>query len=376
MTRRESDHKNDASRQASDAGSAGAPSDLTLRLLAALEIGSDATSSQRTQAQAEQAVEEEILDAYSRAVIGVVERVGSAVVNIRARLPARARTQGGFVPYEAVGGGSGVIIAPDGYVLTNSHVVHGGKDIEASLADGRTLPAQLVGEDPATDLAVIRVLAEGLPSAELGDSSRLRPGQLVIAIGNPFGFQASVTTGVVSALGRSLRSQTGRLIENVIQTDAALNPGNSGGPLVDSLGRVVGINTAIIAGAQGICFAIPINTARWVAGLLIKDGRVRRSYLGISGQNRPLSARLVRHYHLGTDVGVEVIGVGKDSPAARAGIRTGDTIVALDGNAMRGVDDLHRYLARTLVGTTVEVGALRGTDLLQFRAQVIDAPQS
>jgi len=318
--------------------------------------------------------EQEMLDAYSRAVIQVVDKVGPAVVNIRVRMSMPARTQRGVVPFEAVGGGSGVIIAPDGYVLTNSHVVHVGKDIECSLADGRTLPAQLIGEDPATDLAVIRVLAEGLPSARLGDSSRLRPGQLVIAIGNPFGFQASVTTGVVSALGRSLRSQSGRLIENVIQTDAALNPGNSGGPLVDSLGRVVGINTAIIARAQGICFAIPVNTARWVAGLLIKEGRVRRAYLGISGQNRPLPPRLVWQLRLRTNVGVEVLGVSEGSPADQAGLHVGDIIVALDGNAMRGVDDLHRYLARTTSGTTVEVGAVRGAELIHLKAQVVDSP--
>ena len=349
----------------------GAREELVLRL-----IGITGESSDAAPAVESQRAEAELLDAYSRSVVGAVERVGPAVVNIRVKLPGQVRTQQGMMPYEAVGGGSGVIIAPDGYVLTNSHVVHGTRDIEATLADGRFLPAQLVGEDPATDLAVIRLLAEGLPSAELGDSSRLRAGQLVVAIGNPFGFQASVTAGVVSALGRSLRSQTGRLVENIIQTDAALNPGNSGGPLVDSQGHVVGINTAIVARAQGICFAIPINTARWVAGLLIKEGRVRRSYLGIAGQNRPLPPRLVRQHRLGTDVGVEVLSVSPGSPAARAGLRVGDVISSLDGVSMRGIDDLHRYLARTPVGTRVVAGALRGEDLLQFEVQVSDAPTS
>src|SRR5262245_5696712 len=221
---------------------------------------------------------EAVLDAYSQAVVAVAEKVGPAVVNIAVSRRATAQTPRGPRQVEANGAGSGVIIAPDGYILTNSHVAHGATRLEVTLADGRTLPAELVGEDPATDLAVIRVAAAGLPVAAFGDSARLRVGQVVIAIGNPLGFQATVTAGVVSALGRSLRGQTGRPIENIIQTDAALNPGNSGGPLLDARGRVIGINTAVIQGAQGICFAVPANTARWVAGQLITSGRVRRAY--------------------------------------------------------------------------------------------------
>ena len=221
---------------------------------------------------------EAVLDAYSAAVVAVADRVGPSVVNIAIEKDVTAQGPGGQRVYTVPGGGSGVVIAPDGYILSNSHVVHDAKNLEVTLADGRTLPARVIGDDPATDLAVIQTTAGGLPAARLGDSDSLKPGQLVIAIGNPLGFQATVTAGVVSALGRSLRSSSGRLIENVIQTDAALNPGNSGGPLVDSRGRVVGINTAIIQGAQGICFAVPVNTARWVAGLLINEGRVRRAY--------------------------------------------------------------------------------------------------
>jgi S1-C subfamily serine protease len=302
---------------------------------------------------------EALLDAYSAAVVAVAERVGPAVVNIHSVRRGRARTPRGLVPFEAPGSGSGVIIAPDGYVLTNSHVVHDAATLEVSLADGRTFPAQPVGDDPATDLAVIRVAAGGLPAAELGDSDGLRVGQLVIAIGNPYGFQASVTAGVVSAIGRSLPSQSGRPIEGMIQTDAALNPGNSGGPLVDSRGRVVGINTAIIQGAQGLCFAIPVNTARWVAGLLINEGRVRRAYLGITGETRPFHVRIAREHGLTKTSGVGVIQVAPDGPAARAGIQERDVIVSLDGVSIASVEDLQRFLGRTPIGSSVRIGVLR-----------------
>jgi len=303
--------------------------------------------------------DDEALDAYSRTVVGVVDKVGPAVVKISALHRGVARTPRGPVPFEAPGAGSGVIIAPDGYVLTNSHVVHEATQLEVTLADGRSLPARLVGEDPATDLAVIRIDATGLPAATLGDSDRLRVGQLVVAIGNPLGFQATVTAGVVSALGRSLRGQSGRLIENVIQTDAALNPGNSGGLLVDSRGRVVGINTAIIQGAQGICFAVPVNTARWVAGLLIRDGRVQRSFLGISGETRPLNPRIAREHGLPNSTGVGVVQVLAGSPAERAGLRVGDVIVSFDGVPVRTIDDVHRLLTGVAIGSTARLGILR-----------------
>ncbi len=312
--------------------------------------------------------EGEALDAYSRAVVAVVETVGPAVVNIAGVHRGTAQTPRGPLPFERSGSGSGVIIAPDGYTLTNSHVVHQATRLTATLADGRTLPAHLVGDDPATDLAVIRLDAAGLPAAPLGDSDRLRVGQLVIAIGNPLGFQATVTAGVVSALGRSLRSQSGRLIENVIQTDAALNPGNSGGPLVDSRGRVVGINTAIIQGAQGICFAVPANTARWVAGLLIKDGKVRRAFLGISAEPRPLHPRVAREHGLAAPFGVGVVQVSAGSPADLAGLRPGDVIVALDGAPVTTVDDVHRFLSRAPIGAVTHLTVLRGGDRLDLAA--------
>jgi S1-C subfamily serine protease len=296
--------------------------------------------------------DEELLDAYSRAVISVVEKVGPTVVNIGVQKRDRRGQMG-------EGAGSGVIIAPDGFVLTNNHVVEGAGGIEVSLTDGNTHPAQIVGTDPATDLAVIRVLANGLPAAALGDSDRLRPGQLVIAIGNPLGFQSTVSTGVISALGRALRSPSGRLIENVIQADVALNPGNSGGPLVDSRGQVIGINSAMIYMAQGISFAIPINTAKWVAGELFTRGKVRRAYLGLAGQVRPISRRVQRYFELSQESVVEVVSVEANGPAHRAGLREGDQIVALNGEPVSDVDDVHRLLAGREAGTRVKLIVIR-----------------
>jgi S1-C subfamily serine protease len=290
----------------------------------------------------------ELLDAYSQAVTNVVSRVGPAVVNVHMR--RRSRTRPGAAPHEAEGTASGVIIAPDGYIVTNSHVVEGASNIGVSLPDGTEFTAEMVGKDPATDLALLRIPGSGLPSAHLGDSDKLRVGQLVIAIGNPLGFQSTVTTGVVSALGRSLRSRSGRLIENIIQTDAALNPGNSGGPLVDSHGLVAGINTAIIQFAQGICFAIPVNTLRWVVNLLIREGKVVRGYLGIAGQTVPLPVKVARYFNLQYESAVQVMGVSPNSPAIQAGLLQGDIILSLNQQQVSGVDDIHRLLTRDIIG--------------------------
>ena len=300
-----------------------------------------------------------LLDAYSRAVITAVEKVSPSVVNVEVH-QAVGRGRSG----ERRGGGSGFVFTPDGLILTNSHVVHNATRIEVTLADGRRVPAHTVGDDAATDLAVIRIDAGGLQAVELGDSQQLRPGQMAIAIGNPYGFQSTVTAGVISALGRSLRSYAGRLIEDVIQTDAALNPGNSGGPLVDSLGKVIGVNTATILPAQGICFAIGINTAKFVASRLLRDGRIRRSYIGVSAQTAPIHRRVVRFYGLARETGVVVVGVEERSPARTAGLREGDVIVALDEKPVAGVDDLHRLLTDTQVGARCVVTVLRHTERL------------
>jgi S1-C subfamily serine protease len=320
------------------------------------------------------AISSEPLDAYSRAVVGVVEKVGPAVVKITAVHRHTARTPVGPRTFETPGAGSGVIIAPDGYVLTNSHVVHQATRLEATLADGRILPARLIGDDPTSDLAVIQVGGTGLPHASLGDSDRLRVGQLVVAIGNPLGFQATVTAGVVSALGRSLPGQGGRLIEDLIQTDAALNPGNSGGPLVDASGRVVGINTAVIQGAQGICFAVPSNTARWIAGLLIRDGRVHRAFLGVSAEARPLPRHIAREHGLGEAPGIGILQVVPGSPAERAGVRVGDVLVSIEGTRVTSVAELQRLLSRAEVGTTMTVDVVRGGQRIPLLVALSAAP--
>jgi S1-C subfamily serine protease len=302
--------------------------------------------------------EEDLLDAYSRAVIGAAETVSPAVVNIETRHNVPGR--------EAGGSGSGFIFTPDGFILTNSHVVHGAGRIDVTQPDGRRCRADLVGDDPDTDLAVIRIDAPNLAPVVLGDSSRIRPGQLVIAIGNPFGFQCTVTSGVVSALGRSLRAQSGRMIDNVIQTDAALNPGNSGGPLVTSRGEVIGVNTAAIRGAQGICFATAINTAKFVAARLIKDGFIRRGHIGVVGQDVALPRRLVRFHNLSVDSGVRVEEVVSGSPAAVAGVLRGDIIVAFSGRPIAGIDPLHRSLTETQVGVRCELTLIRGVEKIQL----------
>ncbi|MEO6797052.1 MAG: trypsin-like peptidase domain-containing protein [Candidatus Dormibacter sp.] len=288
----------------------------------------------------------QLLDAYSQAVISVVDTVGPAVVGVS-------------------GVGTGLVITPDGYALTNSHVVTAVKAYELTLRDGTSLRAELIGKDPHTDLAVLRAPATGLPHARLGDSSQLRVGQLVVAIGHPFGFQSTVTAGVVSAVGRTMRAQSGRTIENMIQTDAALNPGNSGGPLVDSRGQVVGINTAIIASAQGICFAVPSNTAQRVVSLLLRDGRVIRSYLGITGVPWPIHRRVTRYYHLEQEAGVRVANLDPNGPAQRAGVLKEDVLVGLAGHAMKSLDDLQHFLTDWPVGIPAEAQLLRGTDLVK-----------
>ena len=297
----------------------------------------------------------ELLDAYSRTVIGAVERVGPAVVKVEVRGAAGARSRRA----DLGGSGSGFLFTPDGLILTNSHVVAGGSEISVSMTDGRVLGADVVGDDPHTDLAVLRVTAPELTAAPLGDSSTLRPGQVVIAIGNPFGFQHTVTTGVVSALGRSLRARTVRLMENLIQTDAALNPGNSGGPLVTSRGDVVGVNTAVILGGQGIAFAVPINTATWVISCLLKDGRVRRSYLGVAGQDVAIPRRLVREHNLPRERGMTLTAVTPKSPADQAGLKAGDLLIDFGGTPIGGADDLIRLLTDATIGAATPVRVLR-----------------
>ena len=311
-----------------------------------------------------------LLDAYSLAVTRVAEEVSPSVVKVEVAGETRPRRRSGG------GSGSGFVVTDDGFILTNSHVVHSAASIEVHLLDGRKARATLVGDDPDTDLAVVRVGLSGLKPARLGDSGRLKVGQLVVAIGNPLGFQCTVTAGVVSALGRSLRSISGRLIEGVLQTDAALNPGNSGGPLVASSGVVVGLATAVILGAQGICFAIPSNTVEYVAGRLIKDGRIRRSQIGVRGQDVPLVARLSRFHEIKAAKAVLVVEVMKSSPAARAGIREGDFLFGFAGETVSGIDDLHRLLTEERIGRPAEVELLRGTERISIPIVPEEKPEA
>jgi S1-C subfamily serine protease len=304
-----------------------------------------------------------LLDDYSRTIVSAVDRVTPSVVNIE----SRANGSRG-------GSGSGFIIAPDGFILTNSHVVHGAREIVVNLSDGRESRAQLVGDDPDTDLAVIRIDAAQLSHVRLADSETLRVGQIAIAIGNPLGFQASVTAGVISALGRSMHAQSGRLIDNIIQTDAALNPGNSGGPLANSAGEVIGVNTAVIRPAQGICFAIASNTAKFIAGWLIKEGRIRRGYIGVAGQTSPLHRRVARFYHLANESGAMVVSVEKGSPAEQSRIRPDDVIVALNDEPIASVHDLHKKLVGDRIGTPCKLTVLRGTEQLTIYVTPAEMP--
>lgn len=308
--------------------------------------------------------ESDLLDAYSEAVAAAAERTSPSVANIEV-FRDRGENE---VP---AGTGSGFVFTPDGFVLTNAHVVGHARRISVTLLDGRRVEAELIGSDPHSDVAVVRIAAPGLVAATLGDSARLRVGQLAIAIGSPYGFQCTVTAGVVSALGRSLRSQSGRLIDDVIQTDAALNPGNSGGPLVNSRGEVIGVNTAVILPAQGICFAIGVNTAQYVAARLIRDGRIVRAYIGVAGMTVPLQRRLVRFYRLAAETGVMVASIEPGSPAERAGLKERDIIVAYGAHSVGGIDDLHRILSEEEIGQSVKLTAVRGAD--QLALQIVPA---
>src|SRR6267378_1190025 len=312
--------------------------------------------------------DDDLMDAYSRAVITAAEKVSPSVVYIEVQQPVRSRRGNNpRMPQETRGSGSGFIFTPDGFILTNSHVVHRAKKIEVTVSDGHKHQADLIGDDMDTDLAVIRINAPNLVPAYLGEAQKIRVGQLVVAIGNPYGFQYSVTAGVVSALGRSLRAQSGRLMDDVIQTDAALNPGNSGGPLVNSRGEVIGVNTAMILPAQGISFATSIDTAKFVASRLIRDGKVSRSYIGLAGQNVPLPRRIVRYYKLPVESGVLVGAVQTGSPAEQADLRRGDVIVEFEGKPVGGIDPLHRLLTEAQVGVRSELTIIRGSEKLSIQ---------
>ncbi len=307
----------------------------------------------------------ELLDSYSRSVIAATEAITPSVVNIEVTKESRRKAQ-----REARGAGSGFFFTSDGYIFTNSHVVHDAKQIMVTMKEGRQVEARLIGEDPHSDLAVIQVWAPQIVPAVLGDSQKLRPGQLVIAVGNPYGFQSTVTAGVISALGRSMRAESGRLIDNVIQTDAALNPGNSGGPLVNSRGEVIGVNTAVILPAQGICLAVPINTATSVAFALMRDGFVRRGWLGIAAQNVPVQRRLSRFHGIENNGAVLVIGLEANSPALKADLREGDAIIAVDHVAINNVDDLHRVLLASKRSTTVSLTIIRHSEKLSIPCEM------
>jgi S1-C subfamily serine protease len=309
--------------------------------------------------------EDEAMDAYSRVVSSVAAAVSPAVVKIDVSRPGRRGS--------AEGSGSGFVFTPDGFILTNSHVASGAGRLEVTLTDGRRLPGHLVGDDPHTDLAVVRVHAAELSSTTLGDVSRLQVGQLVVAIGNPYGWKGTVTAGVVSALGRSLRARSGRLIDDVIQTDAALNPGNSGGPLCDARGRVIGVNTAMIGGAQGLCFAIAVSTAGFVASRLIREGRVRRSWIGIGGQTVPIPRRLVRHLELPEESGLLVVSVERGSPAAAAGLLDGDIVIQFGGRTIGSIDALVRELTEDRVAVKTSLRALRGTRVIDLEVTPSEA---
>jgi S1-C subfamily serine protease len=309
----------------------------------------------------------QLLDAYSTAVSSTVDTASSAVVHLEVRAK-RSKDE------PAGGSGSGFFLSPDGYALTNSHVVHDATDLHVHLADGRRLRADLIGEDPHTDLAVVRVSSEPLPYLPLADSDRVRPGQIAIALGSPMGFQQTVTAGIVSGLGRSLRTQSGRTIDNIIQTDAALNPGNSGGPLLSTRAEVIGVNTAIIRPAQGICFAIASNLARWVAAWLIKDGRIRRSYLGVGGQTAPLLRTVARAFHLDQASGVMVSHLTPGSPAAVAGLREGDIIIALDTHPVRTVTELHQLLTADYIDLPANLTVVRLTERIVLPVRPVEMP--
>jgi S1-C subfamily serine protease len=307
----------------------------------------------------------ELLDIYSKTVISSAEKISPSVVNIDVtKLMEVKDVRGRKYPWERSGSGSGFIFTPDGFILTNSHVVHNAGKLKVTLSDGTQYDGYLIGDDPDTDLAVIRINAPGLIPVEFGDSNQLKVGQLVIAVGNPYGFQFTVTAGVVSALGRTLRSSSGRMIDSVIQTDAALNPGNSGGPLVDSSGKVVGVNTAAILPAQGICFAIGINTTKFIAAQLIKEGKVTRSIIGIAGQNVPIHRRIVRYFNLPVETCVLIISTEKNSAAEKSGLLKGDLIVEFNGKSIAGIDDLHKLLTGDIINKNIPVTVIRGTEKL------------